>query len=272
MAVEPARKIPGAWEICALTVSALSMTQLIFGAALGFLLGEGVLHGIKHSIGWLQRDEVRKRVGKLSSVRGSELIGGFIKYAGVIGATAALITLGVWSVGDYLAAKSAHHMMSSNASDTAVAASTPDPHGFRSAGTRITSPPKASTATAVRVDNGAPYADPAFKVRRRPQHAATHPSLTETLVRRSEASARADLLRQTQQSVHRSQYDCEAAERAARYLKAGLDVWGFATWQFKYFPREGYKGATLPQCKDIGNVGDAPGLDLQSTVANGNHT
>jgi hypothetical protein len=46
------------------------MTQLIFGAALGFLLGEGVLHGIKHSIGWLQRDEVRQRVGKLSSVRG----------------------------------------------------------------------------------------------------------------------------------------------------------------------------------------------------------
>src|ERR1700730_6521557 len=137
MAVEPARKIATAWEICALTVSALSMTQLIFGAALGFLLGEGVLHGIKHSIGWLQRDAVRKRVGKLSSVRGSELIGGFIKYAGVIGAIAALITLGVWSVGDYLAAKSAHRVMSANASDTAAAASIPDSHGFPNAGTRI---------------------------------------------------------------------------------------------------------------------------------------
>lgn len=269
MAVEPGRKIPAAWEICALTVLALSMTQLIFGAALGFLLGEGVLHGIKHSIGWLQRDEVRKRVGELSAVRGSELIGGFIKYAGVIGAIAALITLGVWSVGDYLAAKSPRRMLSANTSDTAVAASIPDLHGFPNKGTRIASPPKAESATAVQVDNVAPYADPAFKVQRRPQHAATHPNLRETLVQRSEARARADLLRQTQEYVRRSQYDCEAAERAANYLKAGLDVWGFTSWQVKYFPREGYKGATLTQCKDIEYVGDAPGLDLQSTVARG---
>lgn len=271
MAIEPARKIPAAWEICALTVSALSMTQLIFGAALGFLLGEGVLHGIKHSIGWLQRDEVRKRVGKLSSVRGSELIGGFIKYAGVIGAIGALITLGVWSVGDYLAAKSVHRVLSAKTSDGAVAAPIPDPDGFANAGARIAAPPKANPATAVRFDNVAAYADPAFKVQR-PQHAGPHSSLRETLVQRSEARARADLLRQTQEYVHRSQYDCEAAERAAKYLKAGLDVWGFATWQFKYFPREGYKGATLPQCKDIENVGGAAGIDLQSTVANGNHT
>jgi len=130
MAAEPARKIPAAWEICALTVSALSMTQLIFGAALGFLLGEGVLYGVKYSIGWLQRGEVRKRVGKLSSVRGTELIGGFIKYAGVIGAIGALIALGVWGVGDYLAAKSVHRVMSANTSDAAVTASTPDPHSF----------------------------------------------------------------------------------------------------------------------------------------------
>ena len=272
MAVESARKIPAAWEICAPTVSALSMTQLIFGAALGFLLGEGVLHGVKHSIGWLQRDEVRQRVGKLSSVRGPELVGGFIKYAGVIGAIGALITLGVWSVGDYLAARSVHRVLSANTSDAAVAASIPGPHDLLNAGTRIASPPKADAATTVRVDNTAPYADPAFKVQRRPQHAATHPSLRETLVQRSEARARADLLRQTQEYVHRSQYDCEAAERAAKYLNAGLDVWGFATWQVKYFPREGYKGATLPQCKDIGNVGDAPGLDSQSPVAKGDHT
>src|ERR1700716_3461318 len=128
MAIEPGRKIPAAWEICALTVPALSMTQLIFGAALGFLLGEGVLHGVKHSIGWLQRDEVRKRVGELSSVRGAELIGGFIKYAGVIGAIGALITLGVWGVGDYLGAKSVHRVMSANISEAAVAASITDPH------------------------------------------------------------------------------------------------------------------------------------------------
>jgi hypothetical protein len=178
----------------------------------------------------------------------------------------------VWSVGDYLAARSVHRVLSANTSDAAVAASIQSPHGLLNAGTRIASPPKADPATTVLVDNTAPYADPAFKVQRRPQHAVTHPSLRETLVQRSEARARADLLRQTQEYVHRSQYDCEAAERAVKYLNAGLDVWGFATWQVKYFPREGYKGATLPQCKDIGNVGDAPGLDSQSPVANGNHT
>jgi hypothetical protein len=65
----------------------------------------------------------------------------------------------------------------------------------------------------------------------------------------------------------RSQYDCEAAERAGRYLKAGLDVWGFAAWQLKYFPVEGYKGATLAGCKNIPNVVDPTRPDLQSTVA-----
>jgi hypothetical protein len=248
------------------------MTQLIFGSALGFILGQGVLHGIKHAIGWLQRDEVRKRVGKLPSVRGSDLISGFIKYAGVLGAIAALITLGVWSVGDYLSAKSPRRMTSAYALDTAAAASIRDPHGSPKESARITPPPKANSATAIPVDKADPYADSDFKVQHRPQRAGTHPSLRDTLVQRSEARARADLLRQTQEHVHRSQYDCEAAERAPKYLKAGLDVWAFATWQFKYFPRDGYKGATLPRCKDIENVIDHPGLDLQSTVANGNHT
>ena len=96
-------------------------------------------------------------------------------------------------------------------------------------------------------------------------------SLKETLVQRSEAKARADLLREIQQHVHRSQYDCEATERANKYLNAGLDVWGFATWQLKYFPMNSYKGATLPQCRDVENVVDPSGLDLQSTVANENH-
>jgi hypothetical protein len=248
------------------------MTQLIFGAALGFILGEGVLHGIRHSIGWLQRDEVLKRVSELPSVRGSELIGGFIKYAGVLGAIAALITLGVWSVGDYLSAKSARPMTSANVSDTAAVASIPDPHSSANKGAQITPPPKANSATAVPANNLDPYADLDFKVQRRAQHAGAHPSLSETLVQRSEARARADLLRQTQEHVHRSQYDCEAAERATKYLKAGLDVWGFAHWQVRYFPRDGYQGATLAQCKDIENVTDPTGLDLRSTVANGNHT
>ena len=44
-------------------------------------------------------------------------------------------------------------------------------------------------------------------------------------------------------------------------------MWGFGAWQLKYFPIEGYKGATLDACKEIPNVADPSQLDLQSTVA-----
>jgi hypothetical protein len=139
-----------------------------------------------------------------------------------------------------------------------------DPHGPPDQVAELT------PATAVPVDNVDPYTDSDFKVHRRPHRAGTPLSLKETLVQRSEAKARADLLREIQQHVHRSQYDCEAAERANKYLNAGLDVWGFATWQLKYFPMNSYKGATLPQCRDVESVVDPSGLDLQSTVANEN--
>jgi len=238
------------------------MTQLIFGAAFGFILGEGVLHGLKYSIGWLQAAEVRKRVGNLPSVQGSDLVRGFIKYAGVLGAVAALITLAVWSVGDYLTAKSVRRVTSANVSGVAAAASIPgpDPHGAPSEGAGTTPSSKANSAAVVPADTIDPYSDSDFKVQRRPR-VGPHPSLRETLVQRSEARARVDLLRQTQEHAHRSQYDCETAERVSKYLKADLDVWGFATWQLRYFPRDGYKGATLPQCKAIKDVMDASGLD-----------
>jgi hypothetical protein len=109
-----------------------------------------------------------------------------------------------------------------------------------------------------------------FKIRRKPRPAGSPLSLKEALVRRSEEKARADLLKQTQQYARRSQYDCEAAERASKYVKAGLDVWGFTAWQLKYFPMNTYKGATLEQCADITNVVDPSSLDLQSTVADKN--
>jgi hypothetical protein len=242
------------------------MTQLIFGATLGFILGEGVLHGLKHSVGWLQRGAVRKQIRKLPSVEGPDLIGALIKYAGVAGALAALITLGIWTIGDYLAAKSARPMPSVSALNTAAAVSLSDPLGSANEGARLVPSPKANTATAVPVGSGGgdPYTDSEFKVQRRPRHAGAQTSLRETIVQRSEARARADLLKQTQEHLNRSQYDCEAAERATKYLTAGLDVWGFATWQLKYFPRDGYKGATLPQCKDIKSVIDSPGLDLHA--------
>jgi hypothetical protein len=247
------------------------MTQLVFGAALGFIVGQGVLYSMKHFIGWLQRDEVRSRIRKPTPLRGSALIAGFIKYAGVAGACAALITLGVWTVGDYLAARSARSVARATVFDPSTAAPISDLHDSGAEVAGLTPAPKANSSTAVPVDNVDPYTDPESKVQRRPHHAGTPLSLKETLVQRSEARARADLLRQTQQHAHRSQYDCEAAERANKYVKAGLDVWGFATWQLKYFPMDSYKGTTLPQCRDIKNVLDPAGLDLQSTVANESH-
>jgi hypothetical protein len=241
------------------------MTQLVFGAAAGFIVGEGVLYSMKRFIGWLRRDEIRTRLRKLIPLRGAALIGGFNKYAGILGASAALITLGLWAVGDYLAARSTPHLAKANVFDPSTAVPISDPHGPPDEVAGLT------PATAVPVDNVDPYADSDFKVHRRPHHSGSPSSLKEILVQRSEAKARADLLRQIQQHVLRSQYDCEAAERASNYLRAGLDVWGFAAWQVKYFPMDGYKGATLPQCKDIQNVVDPSGLDLQSTVAAEHH-
>ena len=85
----------------------MSMTQLVIGSALGFFVAQGVLYSIRHLIGWLQRSDARKRILRPTPSLGSTLIGAFIKYAAPVGAGAALITLGVWAVGDHYAAKSA---------------------------------------------------------------------------------------------------------------------------------------------------------------------
>jgi hypothetical protein len=126
-------------------------------------------------------------------------------------------------------------------------------------------PPAATPASSLD-----PYSDPDFKVHRRPHRTGTPLSLKETLVQKSEAKARAELLQDTRLRVQRSQYDCETLDHVEKYLKADLDVWGFSAWQAKYYPTDAYKGATLPQCQDINDLIDHSGLDLQSTVA-GNH-
>jgi hypothetical protein len=247
------------------------MTQLVFGAALGFIVGQGILYSMKRLIGWLQRDEVRGLFRKLTPLPMSALIGGFIKYAGVLGASAALITLSVWTVGDYLAARSARNLARANVPGPSTAVPISDPDGSPDEVAGLAPAPNANSSTAVPVDNVDPYTDSNFKVHRRPRRAGTPLDLKETLVLRSEEKARAELLRQTRQHVRRSQYDCEAAKRARNYVKAGLDVWGFATWQLKHFPMDSYKGTALPQCKDIKNVVDPSSLDLRSTLANKNH-
>jgi hypothetical protein len=254
------------WQSCTHTVPVMSMTQLIIGAAIGFIIAQSGLYGVRHSLGWLQREEVRTRLRALTPSPGHALIAGFVRYAAPIGAIVALITLGIWAVGDYLAA---------TAAPSAGLASALDPPS-----TPAVTPPQSSTeegsggsatgaepATAVQPESVDPYADPDYKVHRRAHQHGNGLSLKETLLQRSEAKARAELLREMHQHLSRSQYDCEAAERAARYLKAGLDVWGFGAWQLKYFPTVGYKGASLAQCKDIPNVLDPSMLNLQSTVA-----
>jgi hypothetical protein len=242
----------------------MSMTQLIIGACLGFMIAQGVLHGIRQLSGWLQHDRVRTRVRAL--VPAPALISAFVRYAGPVGASAALITLGVWAVSDYLAAKSAHAAAMANLFDPAVSEAPTDPHNVA----EVSAPPAAVPVVdaAPAAANGPdPYHDPDFKVQRPAHKAGTAPSLKETLLQRSEAKTRSELLRQLQQHAQRSQYDCEAADHGQKYLKADLDVWGFAAWQVKYFPPADYQGATLPQCRDLKNVLDPTLLDLHSTVA-----
>ena len=257
-------------QICASTVLVMSMTQLVIGTALGFFVAQGVLYSVKRLIGWVQRSDARKRILKLRPSLGSTFIGGFTKYATLIGASAAVITLGVWAVGDYLAAQSARSAATADILEPSTAVPVSDAHGSPDVVAAHAPAPKVDRSTAVPVD-GDPYSDSDFKVQRRSHHAGTALSLKETLLQRSEGKARADLLRETQQHLYRSQYDCEAADRANKYLKAGLDVWGFAMWQIRYFPMDSYKGATLPQCKDIKNVVDPSSLHLQSTVAQDSH-
>ena len=255
------------WADHASTVPVMNMMQLILGTALGFIVAQSGLYGIGHSLRWLQREEVRTRV---RTMPGHVIVGGFIRYAAPIGAAAALLTLGVWGVGDYLAAKATRTVALTNPLDasTGGAGQSQTPAEEAAAGSAAAT--AAEATTAVQPESVDPYADPDYKVRR-PHRGASALTLKETLLQRAEAKARAELMRDMQQHASRSQYDCEAADRAARYLKAGLDVWGFGAWQLKYFPAEGYNGATLAACKDIPNVVDPSQLDLQATVAQDAH-
>jgi len=246
----------------------MSMTQLIIGTALGFVVAQSALYGIRHSLGWLQREEVRTHIRTLP---GHVIVGGFIRYAAPLGAAAALITLGVWAFGDYMAAKAARSATLANTLDPATTAAAAQAQGSADEAAGSAGAAAAEPATAVQPEGVDPYADPDYKVHRRTHRPGSQLSLKETLLLRSEAKARAELLREMQQHASRSQYECEAAHHAARYLKAGLDVWGFGAWQLKYFPTEGYQGATLAGCKDIPNVVDPSQLDLQSTVAQESH-
>ena len=243
----------------------MNMTQLVIGTACGFLVAQGLLYGLGHLAGWLRQGDLLARARAVRATLAPTVLGALIRYAAPVGVSVALLTLGIWAVSDYLAAKSARTAEASLFDSSAVA-----PNAEPSAPpVRAASLTPAAAPEVVEEPAGAPpdpYADPLFKVQRKPHRAGTAVSLKETLVQQSEARARNELLHELQQHVHRSQYDCEAAERADKYLKAGLDVWGFATWQVKYFPVENYRGATLGQCRAIKNLVASP-VDLQSAVA-----
>jgi len=248
----------------------MSMSQLVIGSALGFVIAQTVLYAVGQGAGWLQRGGLRRRPGQLTPARWSSLVGAFVKYAGPLAAGAALITLGVWAVGDYLAARSARGAALTSTFDAPAPVAAPVPTPRRSA-TESAAVADVRAADAAAIEGVDPYADAVFKVQRRSHPADAAANLKDAWLQRSEAKARAELLSETQQHVHRSQYDCEAADRAAKYLKAGLDVWGFAAWEEKYFPTRSYRGAKLAQCQDLDKVLDPGSLDLQSTVAQQNN-
>jgi hypothetical protein len=251
----------------------MSMVELVFGAALGFVVAQLALYGVSNLLGFARTGRLRQWLRRAVPLPGSAAFAFFVRYAAPIGVSAALLLMGGWAVSDYLKARAAHSEELASSFDAAPAAPA-EPQGPQGSQgpapaaavpVRSTAPEVAAAAAADSVD---PYADPDFKVRHTRHKSA---SLKETLLEKSEARARADLLRETQQHVRRSQYDCEAADRAAKYLAAGLDVWGFAAWQLKYFPTNNYKGATLPECQDVNHIIDPSWLELQSTVARDNH-
>lgn len=242
----------------------MSMTQLVIGTAFGFLVAQGLLHGLGRLIGWLQHGDLLARARAVRTTPAPTVLSALIKYAAPVGIGAALITLGVWAVNDYLAAKSARNAEARLFDSSAAPVAEQDATPVRRASLTPAPPPEVMDEAANTARD--PYADPAFRVQRKPRRGGAAPSLKEMLVQHSEARARSELLRELQQHVGRSQYDCEAVERADKYLKAGLDVWGFAIWQVKYFPVDSYRGATLEQCRGIKNV-VASSVDLQSAVA-----
>jgi hypothetical protein len=247
----------------------MNMTQLVFGATLGFLLAQAVLYCIKRFIGWLRRDELRARMRTLMPPSGRAIAHASIQYAVLLGAAAALITLGVWAFGDYFAGRSARGATGSDSEPSVALPPAPAAEAPKRLA-ELAPAPKAEASTATPVESADPYADADFKVRHRAHHAGTRTSLKETLLQRAEAKARDELLGETKQHQNRSQYDCEAADRAVKYLKAGLDVWGFAAWQVKHFPLDGYEGATLSQCQNITDVVDPSRFDMHDAIVQGN--
>jgi len=243
----------------------MSMTQLVIGTALGFFAAQASLYCLRQLHRWLLGHAPQWRFRRLTALPAGVLVSGFVRYAPPLAVAAGLITLGAWAVKDHFAARRAGGHVPAEVLEPAGGAALADAR-VSADDLATLNPPSDAPAAATSAPPLDPYSDPDFKAPSRAHRAHGSQSLTETLLQRSEAKARADLLQDTRQQSARSQYDCEAAVRAGKYLEAGLDVWGFAAWELKYFPVDSYKGATLPQCRDIKNVVDPSRLNLQSAV------
>lgn len=237
----------------------MSMTQLVLGCALGFIVAQGLFYGLRRLFGGKGKaaaagPEADEKSLPLSYVRV------FIRYAAPVFASAAFVLLGAWTLQDYLTAKSAR----------AAVAEVPEPvvvPESQAAASQASAAAALAEAEAAEQAGPDPYVDPNFRI----PHRARSASLKDKLVQHAEQKARVELLWQLRQHAQRSQYDCEAADHADKYLKAGLDVWGFTTWQDKYFPVENYQGATLSQCQQIQSAIDPARVNLNSAVAQSQH-
>ena len=244
----------------------MTMTQLILGCALGFMVAQGIVYGLKRIFA-RKKTVVPVRPGAAQAVRPSYLRT-FIRYAAPVSACAAFLMLAAWTIGDYMAGR-ANHTVNVEPADTPAEAAVAD---AQAATGTVAAPDPAPAEVADTAPRPAPtidpYADADFKVK---HHARGALSLKEKLVQHAEQKADSELLRDTQAHAQRSQYDCETADHAQRYLKAGLDVWGFTTWQAKYFPVGSYQGATLAVCREIKDLLDPSRRNLQASVTSEPH-
>ena len=99
----------------------MSMLQLVIASALGFAVAQAGMYGLRSVTGWMLRgDAVARKEGPAKAESGHHFIGNFVRYAAPVGASVAVITLGVWAVGDYLSAKAAHNALMASTTDPAA--------------------------------------------------------------------------------------------------------------------------------------------------------
>ncbi len=174
----------------------MNMTQLVLGCALGFIIAQGMLYGLRRLFTRKARVAAADADGKSMS-----FVRGFIRYAAPAFASAAFVLLGAWTLQDYLSAKAAP-----------VVADVPDP-ATAPVAPQTAAPETVAAAPGVDPDADSgpdPYADPDFKVT---HHArAGNPQGQARAARRTEGAHGA--AHGIHQHAQRSQYDCEAADHA----------------------------------------------------------